>query len=359
MSSVDTRLFEPRSPGELFRHGVAECVRNGGAAWITAAAVLFAPTAIAVAGQYVLWRSGAADFMATMQGGNVNVATFDPGELLRAIALMAGIGIVTALLSLIAQYAAGTAVARMVAERALGRSFGPAVAWDFILGRAGKIIGGALAMILIVVAGAVAGEIPGGVIGFAIGTATGGLQAGGKPPAVMKIAPMITMAPVLLAVFTYLVCMTAATGVENLGGFGALGRSFRLVSGRFWHALGAVLLGTVPFILPAVALGGLMQTSVGVHLRESMGDGTATLVVTGASSVLSLLLYPFMMTIQVAIYFDLRSRQREESFTAYDLALDVGGELPEGVHDPLDEAGSWAPSSSEAASESPTVSDIS
>jgi hypothetical protein len=266
----------------------------------------------------------------------------DMGEFFGAMAVVMGVGVVTGLLSLLAQYASGVAVARLMAERALGRRYGSAQAWDFVLGRARKIIGGGLVLMLVLAGAALAGAIPAGIVSAVIGISSGPPTPGTPPSAIMQIAPMVVMAPVVLAVAVYLVSMMAVTGVENLGGFAALGRSWRLATGQFKHVLGAVALAGLAFAAPGMAVGMLAQTPVAAHLRETLGAANGMLALTGVSSILSLLLSPFMIAVQAAIYFDLRSRQREETFTAYELALDVGGELPEGVAAPAEPA-DWAP----------------
>jgi hypothetical protein len=342
MSAFDASCFEPKTATEVFKRGVAECLREGWSAWLTAFAILLAPTALALAGQYLTWRTGAAEFLMTMQKGAVNPQNLDMGELFGAIALVAGVGLVTGLLSVLASYASGVAVTRLMAERALGRQYGPAQAWDFVLGRVGKIVGGGLVLMLVLAGAAIVGEIPGGIIGAVIGMSHGPLVPGASPPPIMQIAPIVTMLPVLLAAGVYLAAMMAVTGVENHGGFTALKRSFRLASGHFKHVLGAVALAGLAFVAPSMAVAMLGQTAVAAHLRETLGAANGMLALTGVSSILSLLLSPFALTVQAAIYFDLRSRQREETFTAYELALDVGGELPAGVAAPAEPA-DWAP----------------
>ena len=334
MGAVNASCFEPKTPVELFRGGVAECLREGGAAWVTAFAILLAPTLLAVAGQYLIWQSGAGGFMETMRKGPMNPQTTDTGELLGAIAIMVGVGAVTGILSVLANYAGGVAVARMMAERALGRVYRPAQAWDFVLGRAGKIAGGAFALLLVLIGAAVVGEIPGGIIGAIVAMGSGALKPGASPPLITQLAPVATMIPVLAAVAVYLVSMMAATGIENLGGFAALSRSWRLPAGQFVHVLSAIVLAGLAFVLPSTVLGLLAQTSVAAHLRASLGAANGMLVLTAPGAVLSLALSPFMLAVQAAIYFDLRSRQREEGFTPYALAVDLGGELPEGVTEP-------------------------
>ena len=75
MGAVDASCFEPKSATEVLRRGVAECVRRGGSAWVTAFAMLLAPTAIAVAGQYLIWRTGAGELLETMRKGTLDPRT--------------------------------------------------------------------------------------------------------------------------------------------------------------------------------------------------------------------------------------------------------------------------------------------
>jgi hypothetical protein len=260
------------------------------------------------------------------------------GEMFSAIALMVGIGLAAGIASMITQFAGAMIVGRMVAERALGRTLGAAAAWDFALVRAGKVVGGALVMMLVIVAASTIGSVPGGILASVIGMATGSLQPGQQPPAFMQIIPLLTVAPVVVVAMAYLASMASVMGVESLGAFGSLSRSFRLVGGQFWHAVGVVVLGAAAFVLPASVLGGLGQTSLLSPLKEAFGATTVMVAVGGVSAVLSSLLAPFMYAIEAVLYFDLRSRQREEPFGAYELAVDLGGEIPEGVAPPWDTA---------------------
>jgi hypothetical protein len=102
--------------------------------------------------------------------------------------------------------------------------------------------------------------------------------------------------------------------------------------------MGTLALTGLVFMLPGTLLAMAGQTSVVAGLRESMGSVTAMVGLTAVSSVLSLILTPFMYTVMAVIYFDLRSRQAEEPFTPYVLALELGGERWEGVAGPGSEA---------------------
>ncbi len=342
MGTPDVSYFRPRGAVDLFRSGVNECLRAGGAAWVAAFGILVAPTVIAVAGQAALAQTGAMELMQALQKGEIRPENLDPGEMFGAIALIVGIGAVTGIISMLAHYAGGVAVARIWAERALGRSLSAVEAWDFVLGRAAKIASGALVMLLVLAGAAIIGQIPGGIIAAIIGMSSGPMQPGVSPPLIMRLVPMFTLVPAILAVTVYLVAMTAVTAVENLGGFPALGRSFRLAGGQFWHVLGAIALAGLAFTAPSMAVGALAQTEFAGGLRESLGAMAGTLVIAGGSSLLSLLLSPLLMSVQAGLYFDLRSRLRDERFTAYELALDAGVELPDGVVPPAEET-AWAP----------------
>lgn len=347
MGIPELSYFQPRGAVDLFRRGVSECLQAGGAAWLAAFGILLAPTVIAVAGQVAIAQTGAMELMQAMQKGEVRPENLDAGEMFGAIALLVGVGVVTGLVSMLAQYGGGVAIARMQAERALGRSLWAAAAWDFVLGRAAKVFSGALVMLLVIAGAAIAGQIPGGIVAAVLGMSSGPMQPGDTPPLIMRIAPMATMLPVILAASVYLVAMVGVTAVENFGGFPALSRSFRLAGGRFWHVLGAIVLAGLAFTGPGMAVGMLAQSRIAEGLRESQGAMVGTLIIAGGSSLLSLLLSPFMMSVQAAIYFDLRSRLRDERFTPYELALDVGGELPAGVSPPPEET-DWSPPPSDS-----------
>lgn len=358
MAVSDSSYFQPQGAIDLFRSGVRECLRAGGTAWVTAFGILLAPTVIAVAGQVALGQTGAMDLMQSLQKGQIRPENLDPGEMLRAIALLVGVGAVTGIISMLAHYGGGVAVARIWAERSLGRPLSAVGAWDFVLGRAAKIISGTLVMLMVLAGAAVVGQIPGGIIAAAVGMSLGPLEPGASPPLIMRLIPLFTMLPVILAASVYLVAMPATTAVEHLGGFPALGRSFRLAGGQFWHVLGAIALAGLVFSGPGMAVGALTQAQFAAGLRESLGASLGTLLITGGSSLLSLLLSPFLMSVQAAVYFDLRSRLRDERFTAYELALDLGGELPAGAVPPGEEA-AWTPppvASSDASLPPPSAS---
>lgn len=329
MGQSSSSYFSPRSARAVIVDGLKACLEGGGTVWLTAAAMLLVPSALTVAGQYLVWNSGAGDLFAAMQKGDQSVITANPGEFLSALAVMVVVGVITGGLTMVAQYAAGASVARVIAERALGRPFGVLQAWDQALGQAGRIVGGAFLALLVAMAGAVAGEIPGLIVAGAL--SAGLSRPGAPPPPAMKIAPIATMMPVLLILSVYLASMAAVTGVENRGGFAALTRSWQFAKGRFWHIL-AVL---VPGLLVAAGLPGavgyLGQIPAAAHWRDTWGAAPAMAGVAALSALLTLLLYPLLFSVTAHLYLDLRARQADEAFGPYELALDVGGELPAGV----------------------------
>lgn len=336
MSSVDTRFFEPKPVTELLASAFRKCFANSGAAFVTVAAMLVPVTVISLIGQYLMGKSGLVDFLETMQSGRFDPTQMDFAALPWVDFAMAGACLaVGALGSLMVAFAGAAAVAQMLAERALGREFGPGAAWDFVLGRLLKLVGGAIVLMVLLMAGYTIAAIPGSILSLLIGAATGQLKPGGQPPMVMQLVPMVIIIPAISVLATYLVSMPAAAGVEDLGGIGAALRSFRLVPGKFRHVFPTIVLaGLLLFAVPG-ALQVVMQKVAMSGLRESFGDATGVLLANLPGTVLGFILAPILYTLQAVIYFDLRARQLEEDFTPYQLALDVGGELPEGVEDPM------------------------
>jgi hypothetical protein len=107
---------------------------------------------------------------------------------------------------------------------------------------------------------------------------------------------------------------------ENARGTKAMGRSFRLVKGRWWATFGALVLA---YILSAVVGGGVAALLSAASLS---GSGHSTLVdivlrvVSG--SISSLITVPFAAALTVVIYLDLRVRK--EGFDVQLLAAQIG-----------------------------------
>lgn len=95
--------------------------------------------------------------------------------------------------------------------------------------------------------------------------------------------------------------------LENLRGSKALGRSFRLVKGRWWRTFGTLLVG---FILAAV-VGGILSGLVSAVALTDVGDSVlGAAIVNGISSgVGQLVTTPVTVAIVTVIYYDLLVRK--------------------------------------------------
>jgi hypothetical protein len=335
MSSFDAGFFASKEPDEVVKTALRSCFANGWAAFVTAASLLVPATALNLGFSYLIGRTGALDSIMSLQGGQVDPTKIDMSELFGNIGVLVGGAVVVGGAWLLSAFAAAAAVGRMMAERALGRTYGPAEAWDFVLGKAFRLIGGGIVLGVVLFVGYIIASIPAGIVAMVVGMATGGVKPGATPSPLMQIIPAIVVLPIVALVATYVVSMPAVVAVEDLGGISAVFRSFRLVSGNFRRAVTAVILGGLITILPVVVVQTVLQQVFMKQLTAALGGGPGMLAVQGPGTILSLLTWPILFTVQAFIYFDLRSRQAEADFTPYELTLEVGGELPEGVQDPV------------------------
>jgi hypothetical protein len=113
---------------------------------------------------------------------------------------------------------------------------------------------------------------------------------------------------------------------EGLTGRGALGRSRRLIKGRWWRVLGLIVLGG---ILTSIVNSVLSSLVVGVAFEGAsantvLGFTVSTIATTAAKTLTT----PFTAAYVTILYFDLRVRH--EAFDLQLLALQVGVDPPEG-----------------------------
>lgn len=107
---------------------------------------------------------------------------------------------------------------------------------------------------------------------------------------------------------------------EGVKGRKALGRSRRLVKGRWWGTFGVVVLGAILVGIVEAALVGLAA----IFTTIDTADPTLSsfLVNTGATVLASLVATPFAAAFVVVLYFDLRVRK--EAFDLQLLAQQIG-----------------------------------
>lgn len=107
---------------------------------------------------------------------------------------------------------------------------------------------------------------------------------------------------------------------EGVRGRKALGRSRRLVKGRWWGTFGVVLLGT---ILVGIVEGALVGLTAFVTTLDTADPTLASfLFTTGATVLASLIATPFAAAFITVLYFDLRVRK--EAFDLQLLASQIG-----------------------------------
>lgn len=106
----------------------------------------------------------------------------------------------------------------------------------------------------------------------------------------------------------------AALVTEQLGPVAALRRSFRLVKGRFWPVLGAIVLGYLLYIVVSQIVGAI--TSVFTFMGAMNEAQFSFLPTVVGSALVSVVSAPFLAAMVTIIYFDLRVRKE-----GYDLEL--------------------------------------
>lgn len=117
----------------------------------------------------------------------------------------------------------------------------------------------------------------------------------------------------------------AALITEQLGPVAALRRSFRLVRGRFWPVLGAVVLA---YLLYLIASQIISTATFALTIMGTAGTGFMSFIPSVIGSVLvAIVATPFLAAMVTIIYFDLRVRKEgyDLELMAADLVLDDDG----------------------------------
>ena len=117
---------------------------------------------------------------------------------------------------------------------------------------------------------------------------------------------------------------------EGVKGRKALGRSKRLVRGRWWSAFAIILLGTLLTGIVSSVMSGLLEAA---SLTNAGNNTVSILTTTVGSTVAAALTTPFSAAFVTVLYFDLRVRK--EGFDLQLLAQRIGlAPRPEGEYRP-------------------------
>lgn len=140
-----------------------------------------------------------------------------------------------------------------------------------------------------------------------------------------------TLALILPGVWLYVAWAFAmpALLVEGLRGRKALGRSFRLVRGRWWRTFGVIAVG---FILAGI-ISTLVQAVFLLGLVFGADNDALVLVLSAFAGIVGLAVgTPFQAALLTVVYFDLRVRK--EGFDLELLAREIGGSVPSAASGP-------------------------
>ena len=123
-----------------------------------------------------------------------------------------------------------------------------------------------------------------------------------------------------LVLMTFLSLAVPALLFERIGVFGSIGRSFELVSGRFWSIL-LLMIVTIMALLVVSFVFGLLLGGIGVAVAED-SEAVGAAVTFVAAVIATAITTPIFAAIISVLYFD--QRVRKEGFDLQLLAEGVG-----------------------------------
>ena len=136
---------------------------------------------------------------------------------------------------------------------------------------------------------------------------------------------LVCLLPLWIWIWVGWVAVLPVMFVENAGLGAAMGRSWRLVEGRWWRTFLILLLVVILWYFARVALEafiGLANTLISVVATSFV----ALAVAQGAAIIVSALVNPVVQIAIVLIYFDLRVRR--EALDLFQLAQNVSSSQP-------------------------------
>jgi len=332
MSTIRSSYFEPRSLSQLLSSALREATSHSASGFVTVALIMLPVALLQLVGAYAVTELGIMELQEQMQSGQMTPAQFEPKPML----IFAAFQIVGGVITFVVAYFAVASVARLFAERAIGKHIGAMGAWDASLRLFFKMLAGSIVQMLVCGAAFLVLLIP-VIAASAVLSASVGQEAAGSPGALIQaVAGGLLMIP-LVILGTYLCPMPSVSALEDRGAFGTVGRSFGLISGNFGRTFLAILISVVCLAVPMGVLSWVMNGSALEPLQDSLGDSAGAVVAAIPSALVFLLVIPLMYSLQALIYFDVRSRNHEqERFSPADLALDLGEGQPSVAARPRD-----------------------
>lgn len=141
----------------------------------------------------------------------------------------------------------------------------------------------------------------------------------------LLMALLFCVFPLWIWIWIGWVGVMPAMFVENKGLFAAMGRSWRLVEGRWWRTFLIIVLIYVLIYVVGTALGGfLLGAQLAVQIILS--SVTSSWIFQAASIVLGSLVNPILQIALVLVYFDLRVRR--EGMDLFQLAQHLAAPQP-------------------------------
>lgn len=325
MSTIRSSYFEPRSLSQLLSSALREATSHSASGFVTVAMIMLPVALLQLVGAYAMTELGITELQKQMQSGQMAPGQFD----LKPFLILAAFQLVSTVIAFVVVYFAVASVARLFAERAIGKDIGAMGAWDASLQLFFKMLSGSIVQMLMCGAAFLVLLIPVGAVSAVLGASVGQQSAGSSQVLIQVVAGIMLMIP-LVILGTYLCPMPSVSAIEDQGALGTVGRSSGLISGNFGRTFLAILIGMVCLVVPTGLLSWVMNGQALEPLQASFGDSPGA-VIAAIPGVLGLLLVmPFMCSLQALIYFDVRSRNYEqEDFSPAELAFDLGEVLPE------------------------------